>query len=67
MRTDEVRGPQHHGVPVRGTRTAAQSSTRAAHRPHRVRHLSGRPVGSFGGAPGRGPDVPPGEPGGRSA
>ncbi|MFG1942695.1 hypothetical protein [Nonomuraea sp. NPDC048826] len=67
MLTDEVRGPRHHGVPVRGTRPADQSSARTAHRPHRVRHVSRRALASIDGVPDRKPDVPPEEPGGRTA
>ncbi|GAA4505208.1 MULTISPECIES: hypothetical protein [Nonomuraea] len=67
MLTDEVRGPRHHGVPVRGTRPADQRSARTAHRLHGIRHVSGRTVAPADGFPDRTPDVPPEEPGGRAA
>lgn len=56
MLTDEVRGPRPHGVPVRGSRPAAQGRT-PARVAHRLRHMSG------GTTPPGGPDTP-GEPGG---
>ncbi|MDA0636899.1 hypothetical protein OUY22_26120 [Nonomuraea sp. MCN248] len=65
MLPDEVHGPQHHGVPVRGTRPADQSSARTAHRLRRIRHL--RTLTSIDRVPGGTPDVPPEEPGGRTA